>query len=306
MSTGTGSHDSDVLDRLGNAYENLSVSERKVADFVLDHTKEIPRCSLATLCKHTGVSQPTVVRFCRAIGLDGYAHFKVALAASLGSGGAAYVHREIDFDDGRNVVATKLTQSSVDALTKLQQSLDLDHVEAAVDKICAAGRVQLVAVGNSGILALDAYQNFIRLDIQCDMERDTHLQTVKAATLKSGDVLVAFSYTGRIKDLLRTANAARESGAYIIAVTKSDSPLADAADLVIGIETSEDTFVYMPMASRIAHMHVIDLMTTLAAVKRGKTIATRLKYLKETLQDQWVLNGSKKKQTKNPKPTTRS
>ena len=287
--------DSTLLGRLSRVYDDLSVSERRVADFVLEDPASIPRKNLATIAEGAEVSEPTVLRFCRSIGLDGYAHFKVELAGALAAGGAAYVHRDVSFDDDEATVRTKLIQSSVNALTRLQESIDDAVISHAVDRICEAQRVQIFAVGLAGVPALDAQQKFMRLDLICETQRDAHLQTMAAATLGPKDVALAFSYNGRIKDVLRAVTTARESGAFVIAVTLSGSPVANAADLVIPVDPPEDTFLYAPMTSRLSHLVIIDLMATLIALRRGPDIVPRLEHIKESLSDQWIAERNRSK-----------
>ncbi len=135
-----------LLGRLSRGYYEFSVPERRVADFVLEDPSSIPRKNLATITEGAGVIEPTVLRFCCSIGLDGYAHCKVELAAALTASGAACVHRDVSIDDDKATVRTKLTQSSVNALTRLQESIDDAAATEAVDRISDALRVQLFAV----------------------------------------------------------------------------------------------------------------------------------------------------------------
>lgn len=295
--------DTTLLGRLGRLYDDLSVSERRVADIVLEDPASIPRKNLATIAESAGVSEPTVLRFCRSIGLDGYTHFKIELAGALAAGDAAYVHRDVSFDDDEATVRTKLIQSSVNALTRLQESIDDVAVKQAVDRISSARHLQLFAVGLAGVLALDAQQKFMRLDVVCETQRDAHLQTMAAATLGPEDVALALSYNGRIKDVLRSVTTARESGAFVIAVTLSGSPVAKAADLVIAVDPPEDTFLYAPMTSRLSQLVVIDLLTTLVALRQGPAIVPRLERIKESLSDQWISErGQSRRRPRTEKP----
>ncbi len=294
----------NLLDLLAQKYDDMSAGERRVADFVLADVTSIPRKNLAAIAEGAGVSEPTVLRFCRLVGLDGYAHFKVALAAALAAGGAAYVHRDVSFGDDEATVRVKLIQSSVNALARLQDSLDDRAIARAVDRICAARRLQLLAVGLAGVLALDAQQKFMRLDLVCDAQRDAHLQTMAAATLGPDDVAVALSYNGRIKDVMRAVQTARDMGAYVIAVTRTGSPLAKAADLLIAVDPPEDTFLYAPMTSRLSHLVVIDLIATMVALRRGPDVVPQLERIKESLSDQWIAERGRPK--RRPANTTAS
>ncbi len=155
----------------------------------------------------------------------------------------------------------------------MQQSLDPSVLEQAVDLLAEARRIDVMAVGLSHIVALDAQQKLMRLETMCTALGDSHLQTISAATLGPGDVALIFSYNGRIKDILRCARVAREAGASTIAVTCSGTPLAAAADLLLPVDVPEDTFVYAPMTTRLAQLAVLDVLATGIALRRGPGIA---------------------------------
>lgn len=291
---------SDLLERLAALRPQLSRAETLVADVVLAAPASVPRKNLAALAAEADVSEPTVLRFCRSLGLDGYAHFKIALAEALAAGGAAYVHRDIGFGDDIEAVKQKVFDSSINAITELRRSIDDDLLQQAADRIRKARRLDLVGVGLSNTVAYDAQQKFMRLDLICQSLHDPHLQTMSAATLRPGDVLLAFSYNGRIKDVLRNVRVARECGAYVIAVTRSDSPLAKVADLTLAIDTPEDTFLYAPMATRLAHFVMVDLLATLVALGRGPEIIPRLEYVKEATSDQWITDDKPARSRRRP------
>jgi RpiR family carbohydrate utilization transcriptional regulator len=68
--------------------ENFSLmrkSERKVAKFILDNLAEVIHMRIVDLAEAAEVSEPTVVRFCRAINFSGFQGFKLALAQQLAS-----------------------------------------------------------------------------------------------------------------------------------------------------------------------------------------------------------------------------
>ncbi|MEO0444167.1 MAG: transcriptional regulator, partial [Pseudomonadota bacterium] len=58
----------------------LRKSERKVAEYVLKHLSDVIRLRITDLATAAEVSEPTVIRFCRAIGCNGFQDFKMTLA----------------------------------------------------------------------------------------------------------------------------------------------------------------------------------------------------------------------------------
>lgn len=54
--------------------------------------------AIAELAKAVGVTDPTIARFCQAVGFTGYKAFKVALAKRLATG-VPYVHTDVSAQD---------------------------------------------------------------------------------------------------------------------------------------------------------------------------------------------------------------
>lgn len=64
-------------------YGDLRKSEKKAADYILDHLEEAAGASIDRLAKAADVSQPTVLRTLRALGFRGYKDFKYRLVSEL-------------------------------------------------------------------------------------------------------------------------------------------------------------------------------------------------------------------------------
>jgi RpiR family carbohydrate utilization transcriptional regulator len=280
---------SDFLHRLAELAPALRPAERRVADFVLRDPARVPRMNLATLAAEAGVSQPTAIRFARTAGCDGIPDLKIRIAQSVAVG-APYVHAAIDADDDLDAIADKVCASSVDTLQRLRAQLDMQAVGRAVEATAAARRIDLIGIGHSGVAALDAQQKFMRLGVPATFHGDSHLQRMSVATLTPRDVVMVFSYTGEIRTVVRTAEMARAQGATVIGVTRSDSALAPLCHIVIGVDTLEDTFVYAPMMTRLAHLVVIDVLATAVALRSGPQGLAVIRRVKGALRDEWLIN----------------
>ena len=69
----------NVFANISNSYFHLTVSEKKVADYVLAHT-DVQFMSISELAYESGVAEATISRFCRRLKLKGYNAFKLAVA----------------------------------------------------------------------------------------------------------------------------------------------------------------------------------------------------------------------------------
>jgi RpiR family transcriptional regulator, carbohydrate utilization regulator len=263
--------------------DGLSRSERKVADVVADDAERILGATLAEVARAAGVSEPTVVRFCRSLGLKGYGEFKVRLAQSLVHRGA-YADLEVRPGDPASVYAPKIFDATIDMLARVRHALDPAALEAATDLLARAHKIEFYGVGASGAVAIDAQHKFFRLMAPCVAYTDTHMQYMSAATLGPQDVVVAISHTGRTLELIESAALARRSGASVIALTAPGTPLATASTVTLAIAVPEDTDVYTPMQSRMAHLVVIDVLAVGLALRGGEATRARLEHMKAMLR----------------------
>ena len=278
----------DFLPFITSQLADLSRAERRVADYVVDTPQLVMRMNLATLARNAAISEPTVIRFCRAVGCEGFSDFKIRLAQSLAVG-APYVHREVRADDSLDDLASNIFLSSIQTLADLRDRFDTAALERATVALAKARRIDCYGVGLAGIAALDAHQKLMRLGVPSFVYADAHLQTMSAATLQPNDVAIAFSYTGQIRDIVRTTEVAKEQGAFVIAVTRSDTKLARACSMTLAVDTAEDTFVYAPMTTRLAHLAVIDVLATSVAMRRGPDVVELFRKIKDSTADQWIL-----------------
>ena len=86
------------------------------------------------------------------------------------------------------------------------------------------------------------------------------------------------------KSLVEIAQIARMNDATVVGITSADSPLAQECSYVLSLEVPEDTDMYMPMASRIAQLTLIDVLATGFTLRRGNKFRENLKRVKDTLR----------------------
>ncbi len=110
------------------------------------------------------------------------------------------------------------------------------------------------------------------------------MQRMSCMNSTTGDVVVLISHTGRTKSLVEVAQIARMNDATVVGITSGDSPLAQECTYVLSLEVPEDTDMYMPMASRIAQLTLIDVLATGFTLRRGNKFRENLKRVKDTLR----------------------
>ena len=273
----------NLLQHIAQSRSSLRKSELKVADHVLLDPAAVMHSSMADLAHTVGVSEPTIVRFCRAIGCLGFQDLKLKLAQSLAAG-ASFGQFAISENDSVTDFALKIFDTTLHTLMEVREKLDSDALERAVAAMAKAERVEFYGFGASGAVATDAQHKFFRLLLSAAAYSDPHMQAMSAVTLKPTDVAICISQSGRSKDLLITANVVRESGATLITLCPSQTPLSELATINLAIDVQEDTEIYTPLTSRIAHLVVIDVLAMGVAMARGPSLVNHLKSVKRSLR----------------------
>ncbi|AGH46655.1 MurR/RpiR family transcriptional regulator [Paraglaciecola psychrophila] len=273
----------NILEKIIQHNSVFSKSERKVAEVILANPQTAIHSSIATLAKMSGVSEPTVNRFCRRLDTKGYPDFKLHLAQSLANG-TPYVNRHVEEDDGPEEYTNKIFESTMASLEVARQSVDIPTINRAVDLLTQAQKISFFGLGASASVAHDALNKFFRFNVPVIYFEDIIMQRMSCMNSGEGDVVVLISHTGRTKSLVEIAQIARGNDATVMGITSKDSPLAKECNLVLSLEVPEDTDMYMPMASRIAQLTLIDILATGFTLRRGNKFRENLKRVKDTLR----------------------
>ncbi len=276
-----------LLDRIRGRMTALRPSEQRVATAVLDNPELAITRSISVLAREARVSEPTVIRFCRALDCAGFLDFKLALARELG-GRLHYANQALGQADTATTLIDKITGAAISGLDELRRQLDPRVLEQAVLRLAGARRVEFCGLGGAGIVAADAQFKFARLGLAAVAYADAYIHNVTASLLGSDDVLVAISNSGRSRDLLKTAELAGQSGATVIVLCPGRSPLAQRADLVLAIETDPDADAFTPIRARVNHLVVIDTLAIGVALRQGPAMHERMNRASAVLSQHFV------------------
>jgi RpiR family transcriptional regulator, carbohydrate utilization regulator len=287
-----------MLDRIRASIPALPPAEQRVARLLLSDPRSFATLPVGELAERSHVSKPTVVRFCRSVGYDGLADFKLKLAGNVNEG-VPFVHRSVDDDDKPAELIVKVVDNAVAAMLRYRNAAAPQSMERAIAALADAGarsgegaRIEFYGIGNSGIVAQDAQHKFFRLGVNAHAVSDGHVQVMSATMLKTGDVAVIISNTGRSRDLLDVAEIVRRRGAMLLALTASGSPLAlecrQAGDkaVLLAADHPEDADRYSPMVSRLLHLLIIDILATGVALRLGSArLRPMLQAIKRNLRE---------------------
>ncbi|MBO6888581.1 MAG: MurR/RpiR family transcriptional regulator [Thalassospira sp.] len=275
----------DIISLLRSQSGKFPNREQLVADYVSAHLEDVTTIALSDLAKNVGVSEPTVIRFCRTLGCDGFRDFKIRLAQNLAVS-IQYLTSEDISDDttAADVLSNHVLGVIIDNLRLLRDQLSSDQIDQAADILVKARQVAFFGVGGgSTTVAFDAANRFFRLGIPAQSQSDGYLQRMLASTFGAEDVIFAISTSGRPTEIIHSAAIARQYGAKVISLTNPDSPLAAESDLVISINMPENPDIYKPTSTRHAFLATIDVIATAVARRMPDQAKEKLRRIRSSL-----------------------
>jgi DNA-binding MurR/RpiR family transcriptional regulator len=204
-----------------------------------------------------------VTRFCRALGLPGYAEFRLQLATEAGRAEARTwtkgLSATINPRDPLDRVLTSLVDVDTRAIEETAAQLDVAAVKQAVALLAKARKIDIYAVSGSAVIGIDLQLRLHHIGRAAFFWQDVHDALSSAALLGRGDVALAVSHTGQTRETVEALRTAHATGAKTVAVTNFPrSPLAEVADITLTTAARETPFRAGAMSARHAQMLILD------------------------------------------------
>jgi RpiR family transcriptional regulator, carbohydrate utilization regulator len=264
-----------LLQRILQEREAMGAAELRLADFISTTPGEVIHMSMARLAQQCSVSDPTIMRFCRRLGFDSYQDFKLHLAQSLVPS-APFAYEQIVPNDGIDNIVRKTCRNSLNAIQRALEDLVPRQIEEGARLLRDAAWTGIYATGISEVTAIDAEHKFQRLGMRCAAVVGRQKQWMHVENSRPNEIALIFSQSGHTKQMVELAIAARSGGARVVSVTAAESPLARVTDALIAILPYDRTEMLTPLASRLNHHLVVNMLVTAIAVMSGSEFPDQL------------------------------
>jgi RpiR family carbohydrate utilization transcriptional regulator len=271
----------DILPRLEGMMDSMTRSEVRIAKRILASPNEFVRSSVRSVAADLEVSEPTILRFCRTVGCEGFKDLKFRLIQELAlsqartdqaaratkpTGATGVGSAAKDPDDNR------VFDTIIDALTRTRDALVYKDLLSSAQAIAKAGRVVVYGIGgSSAALATEAHNRLFRFNIPIMVFTDGYTQRMSAAILGEGDVALFISSTGRPRELQESLELAKYYKATCIAITDKETPLGRDSDICLHVGlAASGVEEFQPNPMRFAQLFVIDRLAYAVAAVLGE------------------------------------
>lgn len=287
-----------LIDKL-RLQQDLTNTEKQIADYILKNLATIPAINVANLAKDTYTSHSSVIRLAQKMGYDGFRDFRIAVSEIAHSD--LYRSEPVDANfpflpqDSTKDIAKKLADLTINTVQRTYAQLDTEVLDHSVDLLANAERIFLFAQGDSQIRARSFQNKLVKINKFLIIAEEYADEDWNAANLTNKDCAIFITYRGNMPQYERMMkHFLNENVPSILLTGNSQSNLIALATQAIVITQEEKDYVKVStFSSQAAFEYILD---TLFSLLYAKEYQQNLADFKK--KNKWIENGILSEQSK--------
>lgn len=259
--------------------DRMTNTEKKIADYILNNYEKVLENNISELSEEIGVSEASIVRFCKNLGYQGYQDFRINAAKYI-LPKEKHFNPIVEKDDDLETIYKKIFNLNISVLDRTLFELNFNTLDKVSDIIINSSKIIFFGSGASLIVAKDALHKLMKIGIMVYVYEDIDLQLMASSLLTSKDTAIAISHSGSNRNVLKCIKNGKKNGVKSIAIVgRFKTPIAKICDLCINTAYEKTTFQSESVSTRIAQLSVID---TLVAIIAFKNYNSSYNYIQKT------------------------
>lgn len=261
----------DIFQKLVAAARSPDRTMARLSQWILDNQTRVASLSISSVAQEAQVSETTVFRFCKVLGLTGYKDLRYALAEGRGLAFGTQLINPQPSRDSEHPLASvmrRVIEVNSEALLKTMSLVSLDALQHAVDAMLAAEHIHLIGFGSSAPVAFDFYQRLLMLGLTVSVHSDPHVLAAVTASTRPGALFFGISCSGRTRDLVEAFDSAAALGCRCIAITSDrDSAVAAAAECVLVSAVRRSPVSHETLGTRSSQLAIVEMICVTLALQ---------------------------------------
>lgn len=259
-------------DRMTEVYPSLTQSEKRVADFVRENLTVVLRMSLRELKSAANVSEPTIFRFCKSLGFNGFKDFKISTAQQVSSY-RSYLHLDDETDSPLQSKIKHTLSNQIKILDDTMRFADYEKIDLVARRILTARRILFYGAGTSSEICHDACRKLTRLGLQVWSYSDFHDAITQIAVLNNQDLVIGITHSGITQETGDVLKVAHLGNIFTVLITAfPNSQMKRFSDVVLRTFAQETVQNRISIASRVGQFAIMDALYTTIFSLLGETI----------------------------------
>lgn len=265
--------------------EVFSSSEKEVANYILEHPKEIINMSIREIAKETYSSPTTILRLCRKVGMNGFQEFRIAFNTEMSSEiFNSEVNEDIPFydEDSLNSIANNIATINIRGIQDTLSNFDFDLMNEIIKLFKKGAYIDIYGDGSSLLSASEFRLKMLRLGIHVHIEENFSNQCYQAVNSNIHHVAILISHSGESLNVTKILKILKKKNTKCIAITSDkNSTIAKQADFVIQNGSYENLYLTKKLEMYSSHTAVHFILDCLYSFYYINNYAENLKKSKE-------------------------
>ncbi|OFK23249.1 MurR/RpiR family transcriptional regulator [Olsenella sp. HMSC062G07] len=249
-----------AIDKVLAHYESLSETERKVADFIVQHTADVTRLSVREIAQGSGTSSASVSRFVRHIGFESFSDLRLAIASEQ-TGTAAETGENVSEVSMDNIEASVsyVLENRIQELAGTAARLKEAQICQVVNLIMESDTILFAAVGNSIPVCSNFSFKLGQIGIRAHCPATTEEMILSSLSLRRSDLLFVVSASGYSRRLETIVDNAEDSGTPIVFLTSNPgSELAQRSNVQLTSVTRDQILTGGQFSTHMAEDFLVE------------------------------------------------
>ncbi|QQK77008.1 MurR/RpiR family transcriptional regulator [Salicibibacter cibarius] len=236
----------DIYEQMIAKRQEMSKSQRKIANYLISHQETAPFLTASKLAKNVEVGEATVVRFAFFLNYEGYPdlqrHMQEALQRKWTS--AEVFARTTERGDKPEDTVSEVLSDDINNLQQTLQQMDKKEFQGAVEDIIAAERIYIIAYRSATSVAL-FLEFYLDLVLQnTEMVRSADGVSEHILDIEENDLVIAFGFSRYTKRTVEVLKYVKQKGAKTLVITDHMlSPLTPYGDRKLLAVTEINSFI---------------------------------------------------------------
>lgn len=281
----------DVLQRLKKKYFNLSKSQKKLADYILNNYDKVVFMTAKKISENVGVSESTVVRFANALDYDGFPDLIKALQETVKTKLTTLQRFELTKQSASNQgdqLYKQVMMNDIENIKSSIQMLDQETIENISREIMNSRKIYILGLRSSSFLAdyMEFYLNYILEDIFIK-KINCHNVFDSLVNIGEDDLLITIAFPRYSQATLDAMNYAKKNDIKVIGITDSKfSPLVEYCKYSISADLNLDTFI----DSLVAPLSLINALIMTLSINEKNNVEHKFNKLEKIWDEYGIYN----------------
>ncbi|SQI36753.1 Uncharacterized HTH-type transcriptional regulator ybbH [Leminorella richardii] len=256
-------------------------ADQRIADYILHHSVDIKNMTIKTLASHCEVSESSISRFVKTLGIASYQMLKILIAEEVTIKASStetepdksYVFEDISDNDSLTEIVEKLQHRYLSTVNDVTSLVNSAKIDAVVELIAKADVIAFFGIGSSTLAVENALMRFMRVGKRCIFFRDNSMFDIVANTLGANSLAIAISNSGESIPVVSSLKTVKEAGAATVCITSfPDASLVKYSDIALFTPTTHaptgnhSARLRESMISKVAQMYLVDILYCAYAV----------------------------------------